>query len=151
MRFERLALPCALLAMAVFVLMPVDLTSIGIPYAGLKRYGTYILTLWLRYLKSRRQAYICIICVMLGVATLIVVNGVMSGFSTKLQGKLHDMQSDIVIESTNPMAGFPVTIRCISAELVRDRETQQTKRELVASLDCQNVAADRFCFFRFIE
>jgi branched-chain amino acid transport system permease protein len=29
------------------VLAPVDLTSLGIPYAGLKRYGTYILTLWL--------------------------------------------------------------------------------------------------------
>jgi branched-chain amino acid transport system permease protein len=47
MRFERLALPLALLAIAAFVLMPVDLTSLGIPYAGLKRYGTYILTLWL--------------------------------------------------------------------------------------------------------
>src|SRR5260221_9681174 len=69
----------------------------------------YIFTLWLRYLKSRRQAYICIICVMLGVAPLIVVNSVMSGFSTKLEGKLHDMQSDVVIESTDPMYGFPMT------------------------------------------
>ena len=29
------------------MLAPVDLTGLGIPYAGLKRYGTYILTLWL--------------------------------------------------------------------------------------------------------
>jgi branched-chain amino acid transport system permease protein len=29
------------------VLAPVDLTGLGIPYAGLRRYGTYILTLWL--------------------------------------------------------------------------------------------------------
>ena len=29
------------------MLAPVDLTALGIPYAGLKRYGTYILTLWL--------------------------------------------------------------------------------------------------------
>jgi lipoprotein-releasing system permease protein len=37
--------------------------------------------------------------VMLGVATLIVVNSVMSGFSTKLREKLHDVISDILIES----------------------------------------------------
>ena len=35
---------CAVLAL---VLAPMDLTSFGIPYSGLKRYGTYILTLWL--------------------------------------------------------------------------------------------------------
>jgi branched-chain amino acid transport system permease protein len=35
---------CAVLAL---VLAPADLTGLGIPYAGLKRYGTYILTLWL--------------------------------------------------------------------------------------------------------
>jgi branched-chain amino acid transport system permease protein len=35
------------LAILALVLAPVDLTGIGIPYAGLKRYGTYILTLWL--------------------------------------------------------------------------------------------------------
>jgi branched-chain amino acid transport system permease protein len=42
-------LPLALVALAVLalVLAPVDLTGLGIPYAGLKRYGTYILTLWL--------------------------------------------------------------------------------------------------------
>ena len=36
---------------------------------------------------------------MLGVATLIVVNSVMSGFSTKLKDRLHGLLSDIVIES----------------------------------------------------
>jgi branched-chain amino acid transport system permease protein len=35
------------LALLALVLAPVDLTGIGIPYPGLKRYGTYILTLWL--------------------------------------------------------------------------------------------------------
>jgi branched-chain amino acid transport system permease protein len=47
MSLDRLALPLALLAIAVFALVPVDLTSLGIPYVGLRRYGTYILTLWL--------------------------------------------------------------------------------------------------------
>jgi branched-chain amino acid transport system permease protein len=42
-------LPLALVAVAALalVLAPVDLTGLGIPYAGLRRYGTYILTLWL--------------------------------------------------------------------------------------------------------
>jgi branched-chain amino acid transport system permease protein len=31
----------------LLILAPLDLTAYGIPYAGLKRYGTYILTLWL--------------------------------------------------------------------------------------------------------
>ncbi|MCI0682910.1 MAG: ABC transporter permease [Gemmataceae bacterium] len=58
-----------------------------------------------RYLKTRYLAMACIISVMLGVATLIVVNSVMNGFSTKLREKLHTVLSDIVIESTG-MEGF---------------------------------------------
>jgi lipoprotein-releasing system permease protein len=42
---------------------------------------------------------VCIVSIMLGVATLIVVNSVMSGFSTKLRDRLHAMLSDVVIES----------------------------------------------------
>ena len=33
--------------LVVLALIPADLTGLGLPYAGLKRYGTYILTLWL--------------------------------------------------------------------------------------------------------
>src|SRR4051812_38214233 len=68
----------------------------------------YVFLLWMRYLKTRRLALICVGSVMLGVATLIVVNSVMSGFSSKLKDKLHAMQSDIVIESTDPLVGFPM-------------------------------------------
>jgi lipoprotein-releasing system permease protein len=42
---------------------------------------------------------------MLGVATLIVVNAVMSGFSTKLKDRLHGILSDIIIDTTR-MDGF---------------------------------------------
>lgn len=35
------------LAIVALALAPLDLTPYGIPYAGLKRYGIYILTLWL--------------------------------------------------------------------------------------------------------
>src|SRR5436309_12436575 len=52
-----------------------------------------------RYLKTRYLALACIISVTLGVATLIVVNSVMSGFSTKLRERLHALLSDVVIEA----------------------------------------------------
>jgi lipoprotein-releasing system permease protein len=42
---------------------------------------------------------VCIVSVMLGVATLIVVNSVMSGFSTKLRQRLHGLLSDVLIEA----------------------------------------------------
>src|ERR1019366_1742333 len=58
-----------------------------------------------RYLKTRYLAFACIISVMLGVATLIVVNSVMNGFSTKLRTLLHSVLSDVVIEA-HSMDGF---------------------------------------------
>ncbi|MFM7148960.1 MAG: FtsX-like permease family protein, partial [Gemmataceae bacterium] len=48
----------------------------------------------------------CIISVMLGVATLIVVNSVMGGFSTKLRERLHGLLSDVVLEAYD-YNGFP--------------------------------------------
>jgi lipoprotein-releasing system permease protein len=60
-----------------------------------------------RYLRTRFLAFVCIGSVMLGVATLIVVNAVMSGFSTKLKDRMHKMISDVVIESPN-LQGFPL-------------------------------------------
>jgi lipoprotein-releasing system permease protein len=59
----------------------------------------YKLLLCWRYLLTRYLALVCIISVMLGVATLIVVNSVMAGFSTKLRDRLHALLSDVVIES----------------------------------------------------
>src|SRR5437870_2375989 len=65
----------------------------------------YKLLLCWRYLLTRRLALVCIISVMLGVATLIVVNSVMSGFSTKLKQRLHGLLSDVLVESFE-MDGF---------------------------------------------
>src|SRR5438477_4883514 len=59
----------------------------------------YKLLLCWRYLVSRYLALACIISIMLGVATLIVVNSVMAGFSTKLKDRLHGLLSDVLIES----------------------------------------------------
>jgi lipoprotein-releasing system permease protein len=60
----------------------------------------YKLVLCWRYLLTRYLALLCIVSVMLGVATLIVVNSVMTGFSTKLKDRLHGLLSDIDIEAT---------------------------------------------------
>src|SRR5436305_8872916 len=60
----------------------------------------YKLLLCWRYLRTRYLALVCIVSVMLGVATLIVVNSVMGGFSTKLKSRLHGLLSDILIEAT---------------------------------------------------
>ncbi len=65
----------------------------------------YKLLLCLRYLRTRYLALVCIISVMLGVATLIVVNSVMSGFSNKLKDRLHGILSDVLIE-TDRAEGF---------------------------------------------
>ncbi len=59
----------------------------------------YKLLLCWRYLLTRYLALVCIVSVLLGVATLIVVNSVMAGFSTKLRDRLHGALSDIVIQS----------------------------------------------------
>src|SRR6266852_4688829 len=59
----------------------------------------YKLLLCWRYLLTRYLALACIISVMLGVATLIVVNSVMAGFSGKLRDRLHGLLSDVVVES----------------------------------------------------
>jgi lipoprotein-releasing system permease protein len=66
----------------------------------------YKLLLCWRYLLTRYLALACIISVMLGVATLIVVNSVMGGFSTKLKERLHGLLSDVLIEARS-LDGFP--------------------------------------------
>src|SRR5438270_10181962 len=67
-----------------------------VDHGGLPLYK--VLLCW-RYLRTRYLAMLCIVSVMLGVATLIVVNSVMSGFSTKLRERLHGLLSDVVVEA----------------------------------------------------
>ncbi len=59
----------------------------------------YKLLLCWRYLRTRYLALVCIVSVLLGVGTLIVVNSVMAGFSTKLRDRLHGALSDLLIQS----------------------------------------------------
>ncbi len=59
----------------------------------------YKLLLCLRYLRTRYIALASIISVMLGVATMIVVNAVMSGFAREMENRIHGILSDVVLET----------------------------------------------------
>ncbi len=59
----------------------------------------YKLLICQRYLRTRYIALASVISVMLGVATMIVVNSVMSGFSGQMQERIHGLLADVVIES----------------------------------------------------
>jgi lipoprotein-releasing system permease protein len=66
----------------------------------------YKLLLCLRYLRTRYIALASIISVTLGVATMIVVNAVMAGFTHEMQDRMHNILSDVVFES-HDLGGFP--------------------------------------------
>ncbi len=59
----------------------------------------YKLVLCLRYLRTRWIALASIISVTLGVATMIVVNSVMAGFTHEMQDRIHGILSDVVFEA----------------------------------------------------
>jgi lipoprotein-releasing system permease protein len=59
----------------------------------------YKLLLCWRYLRTRYIALASIISVTLGVATMIVVNSVMEGFSVEMQCRMQGILSDVVVES----------------------------------------------------
>src|SRR5262245_33169633 len=65
----------------------------------------YKLLLCARYLRIRYIALASIISVMLGVATMIVVNSVMAGFSTEMRERIHGILADMVLEAVS-MDGF---------------------------------------------
>jgi lipoprotein-releasing system permease protein len=66
----------------------------------------YKLLLTWRYLRTRYLAMASIVSVMLGVATLVVVNSVMGGFATKLRDRLRGLQADLIVEYRSS-DGFP--------------------------------------------
>jgi lipoprotein-releasing system permease protein len=65
----------------------------------------YKLLLCWRYLRTRYIALASIVSVMLGVATMIVVNAVMQGFTHEMQDRMHGVLSDLVFESVS-LDGF---------------------------------------------
>lgn len=81
-----------------FVWSPFNSRAQSIPDQA-KGLAMYKLLLAWRYLKTRYIALASIISVTLGVATLIVVNAVMSGFTTEMKDRLHGVLSDVEIKS----------------------------------------------------
>lgn len=65
----------------------------------------YVLLLCRKYLTTRYIALASVVSVMLGVATMIVVNSVMKGFSVEMQARIHGVLSDVIFES-HSMEGF---------------------------------------------
>jgi lipoprotein-releasing system permease protein len=61
----------------------------------------YKLLLCWRYLRTRYIALVSILSVMLGVATMIVVNSVMEGFTSEMQNRIRGILSDVVLETRN--------------------------------------------------
>lgn len=66
----------------------------------------YKFVLCWRYLRTRYIALASIVSVTLGVATMIVVNSVMAGFSHEMQDRMHEVLSDLVFEARS-LEGFP--------------------------------------------
>jgi lipoprotein-releasing system permease protein len=58
----------------------------------------YKLLLCWRYLRTRYIALVCIVSVTLGVATMIVVNSVMAGFTAKMQTEMNAMLGDLTVQ-----------------------------------------------------
>lgn len=46
-QLRRFAIPATVVALIVLILLPADLSSFGLPWTGFRRYGLYILSLWL--------------------------------------------------------------------------------------------------------
>ena len=93
-----------------------------------------------RYLRTRYIAIASVISVMLGVATMIVVNSVMAGFADKMRDRLHGILADLVVESAS-MDGF------VNFEDVMARVKEAGGDDVLAmapTLECPGILKYRF-------
>ena len=60
-----------------------------------------------RYLLTRYIALASVISVMLGVATMIVVNAVMLGFTSEMKDRIHGILADVILQTYDMNRGFP--------------------------------------------
>ena len=67
----------------------------------------YKLLLCWRYLLTRYIALASVISVTLGVATMIVVNAVMLGFTSEMKDRLHGILADVIFQTYDMNRGFP--------------------------------------------
>ncbi|MEZ6092925.1 MAG: FtsX-like permease family protein [Pirellulaceae bacterium] len=85
----------------------------------------YKLLLSWRYLKTRFIALASIVSVTLGVATMIVVNSVMSGFSNEMKSRLHGILSDVEIRASgfNEITDVEHNVQIVKQVLADDLES----------------------------
>ena len=81
-----------------------------------------------RYLRTRYIALASIISVTLGVATLVVVNSVMAGFSAEMHKRLHGILAKLGIGSASGDA-----LRCTEATKSTSRSSEAGQRGQPAS------------------
>ena len=67
----------------------------------------YKLLLCWRYLLTRFIALASVVSVMLGVATMIVVNAVMLGFTSEMTDRIQGILSDVIFQARDLNKGFP--------------------------------------------
>jgi len=67
----------------------------------------YKLFLCWRYLLTRYIALASVVSVMLGVATMIVVNAIMLGFTSEMKDRLHGILADVIFQTFDMNKGFP--------------------------------------------
>ena len=82
----------------------------------------YKLILCWRYLRTRYIALASVVSVMLGVATMIVVNAVMAGFAEKMRDRLHGVLADVEVRSVS-FNGFhnPDEVMALVREVAGDK------------------------------
>ena len=67
----------------------------------------YKLFLCWRYLLTRYIALASVVSVMLGVATMIVVNAIMLGFTSEMKDRIHGILADVIFQTYDENKGFP--------------------------------------------
>jgi len=67
----------------------------------------YKLFLCWRYLLTRYIALASVVSVMLGVATMIVVNAIMLGFTSEMKDRIHGILADVIFQTYDMNKGFP--------------------------------------------
>ena len=103
----------------------------------------YKLILCQRYLRTRYIALASVISVMLGVATMIVVNSVMAGFSTEMRSRIQGILSDVIVLTRSMNGEFdPEAKKQMVEELVGKYITGVTAVVEVHAILSYNYAGD---------
>ena len=102
----------------------------------------YKLFLCWRYLLTRYIALASVVSVMLGVATMIVVNAVMVGFTSEMKDRIHGILADVIFQTYDMNKGFPdyewhrAEIFRVAGDLIEElTPTVATKGMLVYRVD----------------